>query len=196
MEALGEALSRGLSIAAKISYSVFKNAVLKALFIIDEKYLVTAIEQNVDLLPLFLIYAPNWVKVAQGFASKLGRGQEHKITLSNALKWLKETCDQRKRGYYDLIVNLPKDPGSNPGGPANSDVFPPPGADAVRVEWFWGNVERLTNYMFRGIVPESSKQWAIAHLKWLKEQETKDINKLLEQSSKENNAKQETQPNV
>jgi len=197
LEALGEALSRGLSIAAKISYNVFKSAVLKALFIIDEKYLVVAIEQNVDLLPLFLIYAPQWVKVAQGFASKLGRGQEHKITLPNALKWLKETCEQRKRGYYKIIVNLSEAEGSNLNpnkvdaktSPFREEVYPPAGADAVRVQWFWGNVERLTNFMFRGVVPDSSKQWAIAHLKWLKEQETKDINKLLEQSSKESEAK-------
>jgi len=186
LEALGDALSRGLSIAAKISYNVFKSAVLKALFIIDEKYLVVAIEQDVDLLPLFMIYAPQWVKVAQGFASKLGRGQEHKITLPNALKWLREMCEQRHRGYYDLIVNLPEGVDPQP------DVFPPPGADPLRVEWFWGNVERLSSFMFRGVVPESSKRWAINHLKWLKEQETKDINKLLEQSQKESNTKQET----
>ena len=186
MEALGDVLSRGLNIAARISYNVFKSAILKALFIIDEKYLVVAIDENVDLLPLFMIYAPQWVKVAQQFASKLGRGQEHKITLPNSLKWLKETCDQRRRGYYKLIVNLPE------GAEAPKDIFPPPGADPVRVEWFWANVERLTNFMLKGVVPESSKQWAIAHLRWLKEQETKDINELLKQSQKESNAKQET----
>lgn len=189
LEGLQQALGHGLAVAARIGWKVFQSAVLKALFIIDEEHLETAIEQDVDLLPLFLIYAPQWVKYSRQIAGRMygGRGiYEHKITLENSLKWLKEQCERRKRGYYDVIVNLPEPAGSETSEIEESDaedVFPPPGADMKRVMWFWNNVQRLTRFVFTGEVPKSSKKWGIAHLKWLAEQKKqgKKISELFEE---------------
>ena len=187
MESLQNALTHGFSIAMRISYKVFQSAVLKALFIIDEDHLELAIEQDVDLLALFLIYAPQWVKYSQGIAKSMAAGVEHKVTLPTSLKWLKQQCTPRKRRYYDIIVNLPADvagsnpipAGSNPAPPnPDSEVFPPPGADEKRVQWYWGNVQRLTAFVFHNTVPEPTKRYAIMHLKWLKEQQDQGKTKL------------------
>lgn len=180
MESLQNALSHGFGIAMRISYKVFQSAVLKALFIIDEDHLELAIEQDVDLLALFLIYAPQWVKYSQSIAKSMAAGVEHKVTLPTSLKWLKQQCAPRKRRYYDIIVNLPAEvAGSNP-TPTNmdSEVFPPPGADEKRVQWYWGNVQRLTAFVFHNTVPASTKQYAIMHLKWLKQQQDQGKTKL------------------
>lgn len=196
VESLQAALSHGLGIAARISYKIFQSVILKALFFIDEAHLEMAIEQDVDLLPLFMIYAPQWVKYSRDIAGRFGRGYEHKITLENSLKWLKEQCERRRRGYYDIIVNTPNVSNvSNvtnvpnvPNAPNVQEVFPPQGADMKRVMWFWNNVQRLTGFIFRGEVPESSRKWGVEHLKWLakqKEQGRTQLNELLEEAQKE-----------
>ena len=192
MESLQNALGHGFAVAAKISYQVFQSAVLKALFILDEEHLEIAIQQNIDLLPLFMIYAPQWVKASRDLVGRMGRGVEQKITLQNSLKWLDEQCQRRHRHYYDIIVNLPGPEGSIPvslrvatpnAKDAPAKIYPPPGADAQRVEWWWGNVQRLMGFVFRGEVPESSKRWGVEHLKWLaqqKKQGTTSLDQLLE----------------
>jgi hypothetical protein len=192
LESLQKAFGHGFAVAARISYQVFQSAVLKALFIIDEEHLEMAIEQNIDLLPLFMIYAPQWVKYSRDLVGRMGRGVEQKITLQNSLKWLDEQCQKRRRRYYDIIVNLPGVVGSNPasvgvptlkGSSQEPKVYPPPGADTQRVEWWWGNVQRLTGFVFRGEVPDSSKRWGVEHLRWLAQQKaegTTSLDKLLE----------------
>lgn len=207
MESLQKALGHGFAVAAKISYQVFQSAVLKALFIIDEEHLDMAIEQNIDLLPLFMIYAPQWVKSSRDLVGRMGRGVENKITLQNSLKWLDEQCQKRRRRYYDIIVNLPGGAGSNPasvgvGTPNAKDavakVYPPPGADPLRVEWWWGNVQRLTGFVFRGEVPESSKRWGVEHLRWLAQQKaegTTSLDKLLEKGVETVQKRQEEEQN-
>ncbi len=191
MESVQKAFSHGLAVAAKIGYDVFQNAILNALFILDEEHLELAIEQDVDLLPLFLIYAPRWVQQTRQFVGKVRSGYEAKITLQNTLKWLKELCDKRHRRYYDIIVNLPKDQvaGSNP-----TPTYPPPGADEKRVLWYWNNVQRLSQFLFHGEMPESSKKWGIQHLKWLQQQKAEgktSLDQLLESGVK--GAKQQTE---
>jgi hypothetical protein len=207
LESLQNALGHGFAVATRIGYQVFQSAVLKALFIIDEEHLEMAIQQNVDLLPLFMIYAPQWVKYSRDLVARMGGGYENKITLQNSLKWLDEQCQKRRRRYYDIIVNLPVVVGSNPQSvgvrtPSAKDaavkVYPPPGADAQRVEWWWGNVSRLTRFVFRGEVPESSRKWAIEHLKWLAQQKaegTTSLDKLLEKGVQEVKSRQETDQN-
>lgn len=163
----------------------------------DEEHLEMAIEQDVDLLPLALIYAPKEVQAARQIAGRMysGRGiYENKITLENSLKWLKEQSERRNKGYYNIIVNLPK---PEPGGPAGSDpapgttleeVYPPPGADMKRVMWFWGNVQRLTRFVFTGEVPAESKRWGVNHLRWLAQQQNEgrtELGELLEEGMKE-----------
>jgi len=207
LESLQNALGHGLAVAAKISYQVFQSAVLKALFILDEEHLEIAIQQDIDLLPLFMIYAPQWVKASRDLVGRMGRGVEQKITLQNSLKWLDEQCQKRRRRYYDIIVNLPGDVGSNPipvsvmtptAKDAPAKIYPPPGADAQRVEWWWGNVQRLMGFVFRGEVPQSSKQWGIEHLKWLKQQKeqgTTSLDKLLEKGVETAKSRQEEEQN-
>lgn len=207
MENLQRALGHGFAVAAKIGYQVFQSAVLKAVFLLDEKHLEMAIEQNVDLLPLFMIYAPQWVQYSRQLVGRMGGGYEHKITLQNSLKWLDEQCQRRRRGYYDVIVNLPKVVGSNPtplgvatpnAKDASAKVYPPPGADPQRLEWWWGNVQRLTAFVFRGEVPSSSKKWGVEHLKWLamqKAQGTTELDKLLEKGVQEVKAREEGEQN-
>jgi hypothetical protein len=205
LESLQKAFSHGLVVASRIGYQVFQTVILNALFIIDEKHLEMAIEQDVDLLPLLMIYAPQWIQPTKQLVGRMGGGYENRITLENSLKWLDEQCQKRHRGYYDIIVNLPKtDPkveGSNPlpttttapgvtsptaatdaSKKSQPKVYPPPGADAKRVEWWWGNVQRLTRFIFRGEVPTSSKKWGIEHLKWRAQQEAegaKNVDQLL-----------------
>lgn len=167
----------------------------------DEEHLKMAIEQDVDLLPLALIYAPKGLETARQIAGRMGGSYEHKITLENSLKWLREQCQSRKKGYYDIIVNLPQ---SNPDTPNPSDVpgdrttsvgsnpipevFPPPGADMKSVMWFWNNVQRLTRFVFHGEVPASSRKWGVEHLRWLALQQKQgrtELDELLEQGKKE-----------
>jgi hypothetical protein len=207
LESLQNALGHGFAVATKIGYTVFQSAVLKALFILDEEHLEMAIQQNVDLLPLFMIYAPQWVKYSRDMVARMGGNYENKITLQNSLKWLDEQCQKRHRRYYDIIVNLPGAVGSNPtpvraAAPNAKDavakVYPPPGADPQRVEWWWGNVQRLTKFVFRGEVPESSKKYAIEHLKWMAQQKaqgTTSLDKLLKKGVEEVKSRQETEQN-
>ena len=152
--------------------------ILKVLFIIDEEHLELAIEQDIDLLPIFLIYAPKWVQAAQSLARRQGFGYEQKVTLESAVKFLHDECVRKRVRYYDIIVNLPE--GSDP----PPDVYPPPGADITRVMWFYNNVRRLLRFLFHGEVPESSRKAGIIHLKWLAEQKQKgktQLGELLEQ---------------
>lgn len=168
----------------------------------DEEHLEMAIEQDVDLLPLALIYAPKEVQVARQLAGRMysGRGiYENKITLENSLKWLKEQSERRHKGYYNVIVNLPKpepgSEGSNPAAPvmkekviAEAEAYPPPGADMKRVTWFWSNVQRLTRFVFTGEVPAESKKWGVEHLRWLAQQQKggkTELSELLEEAQKE-----------
>lgn len=197
MENLQKAFGHGFAIASKIGYQVFQSAILKALFILDEKHLEMAIDQDVDLLPLLMIYAPQWVQYSRELVGRMGGSYEHKITMENSLKWLDETCQKRHRRYYDIIVNLPVVVGSNPSSvgvatPSGKDapvkVYPPLGADAKRLEWWWGNVHRLTRFIFHGEVPPSSKKWGVEHLKWLAQQKaqgTTGLDQLLEKSVQE-----------
>lgn len=198
MESLQDALGHGVAVAARIGYAVFKSAILKALFIVDEEHLELAIEQDVDLLPLVLIYAPKWVKMAQGLAGRSGREYERKVTLETSLKFLHDECARKKSRYYDIIVNVPQETegGSNP--PATSsgieEVYPPPGADMKRVNWFYGNVKRLLRFIFHGEVPESSRKWGVDHLRWLakqKQQGKTQVNELLEEAHKQSNVGKE-----
>lgn len=183
MENIQKALGHGFAVASKIGYQVFQSVVMKAICILDEEHLEMAIDQNIDLLPLFMIYAPQWVQYSRQLVGRMGGGYEHKITLEKSLKWLDEQCQRRHRSYYNVIVNLPKSEGSNPASEGSEKVYPPHGSDSQRVEWWWGNVQRLTRFVFHGEVPASSKQWGIEHLKWLAQQKaqgTTAIDKLLE----------------
>jgi len=74
---------------------------------LSEEDLELGIEQEVDLLGLFLIYAPQHVKIAKQFAGRAGKGFDKKMTLENALRWVKEECDRKKTRHYDVIVNPP-----------------------------------------------------------------------------------------
>jgi len=215
LESLQHALSHGIDIAAKIGYAVFKSSVLKALFIIDEEHLELAIEQDVDLLPLFLIYAPKWVKVAQGLAGRHGRGYERKVTLETSLKFLHDECVRKKSRYYDIIVNVPPVEGvekedevepvegveevdAGDKNPKVEEVYPPPGADMKRVNWFYGNVKRLLRFIFHGEVPKSSQKWGTEHLRWLKKQEKQgrtDKDALLVEVHKRSKAERESKQN-
>lgn len=198
MESLQKALGHGLAVAGRISWKIFQSAILKVLFLMDEEHLEMAIEQNVDMLPLALIYASKGVETARQIAGRMGGSYEHKITLESSLKWLKEQSTGRRRGYYDVIVNLPPlDPSSDsnsnsgevPGSRPGPEVYPPPGADPVRVMWFWSNVQRLTRFVFHGEVPESSRKWGVDHLRWLAEQERQGrtrLDQLLEEADRQN----------
>lgn len=202
MEALQNALGHGFAVAGKIGYKLFLSSILKALTIFDEEHFELAIEQDIDLLPLLMIYAPQWVQTARQFVGRMGQGAERKITLQNSLKWFDEECQKRHWRYYDTVVNLPGDVGSNPASvgaaapnakDAVAKVYPPPGADARRVEWWWGNMQRLIGFIFRGEVPASSKHWAVEHLKWLAQQQQegkKSLNQLLESAMKDREGKQ------
>lgn len=208
MESLQKALGHGFAVATRIGYHLFESAVLKVLFsLIDEEHLELAIQQNVDLLPLFMIYAPQWTKYSRDLVARMGGSYENKITLQNSLKWLDEQSHKKRLRYYDMIVNLPVVVGSNlpsvgVATPNAKDpvvkVYPPPGADAQRVEWWWGNVQRLTKFVFRGEVPDSSKKWAIEHLKWLAQQQaqgTTSLDKLLEKGVETVKNREETEKN-
>lgn len=173
MENLQNILSHGVAVATQISYKIFSNVILRALFIIDENHLELAIEQDVDLLPLFLIYAPQYVKATRDFIGRMGRGYESKITLPASLKFLDCHCKRRNRRYYQLIVKAPEVLGAD-----GEPVYPPPGYDEKRVGWFWGNVQRLVRFMFHGEVPERSKRWGVEHLKWLQKQKEEGKSKL------------------
>ena len=144
-----------------------------------------AIDQNVDLLGVAMIYAPQWLKSSQQVARQVGRGADAKITRESSLKWLDEQCQARRRRYYSIIVNLPPDDaGSNPAQTATTQgelpkkVYPPLGADPKGVEWWWSNVERLKNFVFKGEVSDSTKHWCIEHLKWVAAQKAQGKTKL------------------
>jgi hypothetical protein len=210
LEGFPRALGHGFAVAAKVGYQVFQSAILRVIFLLDEKHLELAIDQDVDLLPLFMIYAPQWVKSTRDLINRMGMGYEAKITLQSSLKWLDEQCQKRNKGYYDIIVNLPKTEavvGSNPtpvgvmtpnAKDAPAKVYPPPGADPQRVEWWWGNVQRLTRFIFHGEVPPSSKKWGLEHLKWLAQQKaqgTTSIDQLLEKGVQEVKERKEGEQN-
>ncbi len=250
MESVQAALGKGFVIAARLGLRVFRTAVFNALFLLSEEDLELGIEQEVDLLGLFLIYAPQHVKIARQFAGRAGRGFEKKLTLENALRWVKEECDRKKTRHYDVIVNLPegcqswivhlarglrkkkfrrklketeapsklvsqkirelresytamsseertklaKGRGNMKtvrelmGEPIPDGVYLPPGADMKRVNWFWGNCQRLLKFTFYGKVPKATKQWGVDHLRWLaareKEGKTK-LKELLEEGHKQ-----------
>lgn len=189
MESVTGALNKGIQVATKITYTVVKSAILKVVFFLDEEHLELAIEQDVDLLPLFLIYSPQGAKAVRQLAGRAGRGFARQITLPSTLKWLKEQCERRGKKYYDIIVNLPED--AEPVEPGK-EVYPPIGHDVKRVAWWWGNVERLTKFFLKGVMPRSSKKWAVEHLRWLKEQEEKGkegVNRLLKQVADERRKK-------
>ncbi len=107
MESVQAVLGKGFGIAARLGVRVFRTAVFNSLFLLSEEDLKLGIEQDVDLLGLFLIYAPQHVKIVKQFAGKAGRGFDKKLTLENALRWVKEECDRKKTHHYDVIVNLP-----------------------------------------------------------------------------------------
>ncbi len=189
MESIQAALGKGLGLAARVGIKVFRTAVFNILFLLSEEDLELAIKEDVDLLGLFLIYAPQHAKIAQQFVGKIGKGSERKITLENSLKWIKEECDRKKTRHYDVLVNLPELPeGADP--PAEG-VFPPPGYDKKRVKWFWGNVQRLMNFAFYGKIPPATKKWGVEHFRWLARQEKgkSDIPGLLRTGHKESNAR-------
>ncbi|MDP2103726.1 MAG: hypothetical protein Q8K26_02295, partial [Candidatus Gracilibacteria bacterium] len=102
---------------------------------------------------------------------------------------LKEQSERRSKGYYNIIVNLPKpEPGMPEGSNPTPEVYPPPGADMKRVMWFWSNVQRLTRFVFTGEVPPESKKWGVEHLRWLAQQHKEgrtDLGELLEKAQKE-----------
>jgi len=186
MEALGAAFGKGFAVAARLGIRVFRTAVFNALFLLDEEDLALAIEEDVDLLGLFLIHASQYVNLAQQFVGKIGKGSEKKITLENSLKWIKEECDRKGTRHYDVIVNLPE--GAEPA----EGVFPPPGYDKKSVEWFWKNVQRLMNYVFYGKTSKVTKEWGVEHLKWLVQQQTEGktkIEELLNKGHKEADAR-------
>lgn len=166
MESLQAALGKGFGVAARLGTKVFRTAVFNALFLLGKEDLELAIEEDVDLLGLFLIYAPQHVKLARQLVGRVGKGFERKITLENSLRWVKEECDRKGTPHYDVIVNLPED-----APPAAEGVYLPPGADKKRVEWFWGNCQRLMNYAFYGKIPEATKKWGVEHLRWLAQQQ-------------------------
>ena len=172
MESVQAILGKGFGVAARLGYRVFRTAVFNALFMLSEEDLELGIEEKVDLLGLFLIYAPQHVRIVRQFVGRTGKGFEKKITLANSLRWVKEECDRKKTHHYDVIVNLPPlEPGSNPGEVAGSNpaapVYPPPGADMKRVNWFWKQCQNLMNYAFYGKVSQATKKWGVEHLKWL-----------------------------
>jgi len=108
LESLQAVLGKGFGIAARLGVRVFRTAVFNALFLLSEEDLELGIEQDVDLLGVFLIYAPQHVKIVRQFAGKAGRGFEKKITVENSLRWVKEECDRKHTRHYDVIVNLPE----------------------------------------------------------------------------------------
>jgi hypothetical protein len=210
VESLGKAFGHGFAVASKIGYHMFQNVILNALFIFDEEHLEMAIDQDVDFLALLMIYAPQWAKYSRELVGRFGQGYETKITLASSLKFLDEQCQRRHRRYYDVIVNLPKteatDPPatlptvtSTPDGKPPEKVYPPPRADQKRLDWWDKNMTKLTCYVFRGEVPESTRQWAIAHLKWRAQQMKegkKDFNELMKQGIQEAQAAQAAKKEV
>jgi hypothetical protein len=189
MESLQGALGKGLGVAARISYKIFRSAVFSILFMLDEEDMELGIREDVDLLGLFLIYAPRHVQIARQLAGRAGRGFERKVTLENALRWVKEECDRRGTRHYDVLVNLPED-----AEPPPEDVFPPHGYDTKRVKWFWTNVQRLLNYVLYGKVTDVTKKWSVEHLRWLKQQEEgekTEIKQLLARGREESEARME-----
>ncbi len=186
MESLQAALGKGFGLAARIGIKVFRTAVFNALFLLSEEDLELAIEEDVDLLGLFLIYAPQHVQMARQFAGRVGKGFERKITKENSLRWVKEECDRKGTRHYDVIVNLPE--GADP--PAEGRYLPK-GYDKERVKWFWGNVQRLLNYVIYGKISKSTKQWGVEHLRWLAQQEKgkNDISGLLNKGHEEADAR-------
>lgn len=183
MESLQAALGKGFAVAARLGYKVFRTAVFNALFLLSEEDLELAIEEDVDLLGLFLIYGPQHVKLARQFVGRVGRGSEKKVTLENCLRWVKEECDRKKTRHYDVIVNLPEDADPPPEG-----VYLPPGADMKRVEWFWGNCQRLLDYTFYGRISNVTKKWGVEHFRWLAQQQEegkKELKDLLETAHNE-----------
>lgn len=185
MESLQAAMGKGFGLAARVGIKVFRTAVFNILLLLSEEDLELAIKEDVDLLGLFLIYAPQHVKIARQFVGRVGKGSERKVTLENSLKWIKEECGRKKTRHYDVIVNLPE--GAEPA----EGVFPPPGYDKKRVKWFWGNVQRLMDFAFYGKIPRATKKWGVDHLRWLAQQDKdkKDIPDLLKTGHKESNAR-------
>lgn len=187
MESLQHALGHSVAIAAKIGYKLFENTILHLLFLMDDEHLEMAIEKDVDLLGMFMIHAPRHLKAAQQLVSRIGRGYrwERKITKERALKWVKEKCEARGRRAYAIIVNVPKvEQVEKNHQVAASDkmeeVYPPPGADMKRVEWFWTNVVQILRFIFRGEVSTATKKWGVGHLKWLNEQQAQGKTELPE----------------
>jgi len=186
MESFQAVLGKGFGLAARLGIKVFRTAVFNALFLLSEEDLELAIEEDVDLLGLFLIYAPQHVQMARQFAGRVGKGFERKITKENSLRWVKEECDRKGTRHYDVIVNLPED-----APPPAEGRYLPKGYDKERVKWFWGNVQRLLNYVLYGKIPPVTKKWGVKHLKWLAQQEKgkKDISGLLNKGHEEADAR-------
>lgn len=183
MESLTAALGKGFGIAARLGHRVFRTAVFNALFLFNEEDLVFGIDNDVDLLAVFLIYAPQHVKMARQLVGRVGKGFEKKVTLANSLRWVHEECKRKGTRHYDVIVNLPKD-----APPPVEGKYPPKGYDRKRVQWLWNNVKRLLKFAFYGTVPKATKQWGVDHLKWLAAQQQKgDVTALINQAKEEVN---------
>ena len=203
MESLQPILGKGLAIAARLGYRVFRTAIFNALFLMDEDDLEMAIEKDVDLLGMFLIYTPQQLKITRQFVGRIAKGYNLKnITLSNSLRWAKEESDRKKTRHYDVIVNVPKvEPVEGVDAVEKVDivdkgdpVYPPPGADMKRVNWFWGNVQRLLEYFINGRVSNLTKRWGVEHLKWRVQQEAagkRDMADLLKEVRKNAQQKEE-----
>ena len=166
MESLTAALGKGFGIAATLGHRVFRTAIFNALFLFDEEDLEFGIDNDVDLLAVFLIYAPQHVKLARQLVGRVGKGFERKVTLANSLRWVHEECKRKGTHHYDVIVNLPEG-----APPPKEGKYPPKGYDRKRVQWLWQNVKRLLKFAFYGTVPRATKQWGVDHLKWRVEME-------------------------
>lgn len=186
MESLQAAMGKGFGLAARVGIKVFRTAVFNILFLLSEEDLELAIKEDVDLLGLFLIYAPQHVQMARQFVGRVGKGFEKKITKENSLRWVKEECDRKGTHHYDVIINLPADV-----KPAAEGQHLPKGYDKERVKWFWGNVQRLLNYVLYGKIPSTTKKWGVEHLRWLTQQKKgkSDISELLKTGHNESNAR-------
>jgi len=172
MESLTAALGKGFGIAARLGHRVFRTAVFNALFLFNEEDLVFGIENDVDLLAVFLIYAPQHVKIARQLVGRVGKGFERTVTLASSLRWVHEECKRKGTRHYDVIVNLPEDAPPPPEG-----VYPPPGYDKKRVAWLWKNCQNLLKFAFYGekAISKSTKKWAVDHLKWRVQQAAQGI---------------------
>lgn len=196
--ALDLGLGKGLAIAARLGYRVLRTAVFNMLFIFDEEDLKLAIERDVDLLAMFLIYAPKQVEIVRRFAGRVGKGFDKKVTLPNTLRWVKEECDRKKCHHYDVIVNVPKVEAVEKGNQVEKidpvePVYPPPGADMKSVNWFWKNCQKLMKCILYGEISPETKRWGVEHLRWRVEQEKevkKELKDLLQEAHKKKEGNQ------